>query len=148
LRRSKKLALTVFSILLWAQLVFSIGLGLWRYLLISSGEAELFVSTSPRRLDPLLEETESYCPDDTPVAFLGDESSFYYVQYRLFPKRVARYRFDIEDPKPDEVTIRVDEVLQKMHTGACLLVDRLPANESSLAVRTEVNGEFSIYIVE
>ena len=148
MRRSKKLALTVFSILLWAQLVFSIGLGLWRYLLISSGEAELFVASSPRRLDPLLEETEIYCPDDTLIAFLGDESSFYYVQYRLFPRPVARHRFDIEDPKPDEMMIEIDEILEKMNKGTCLLVDRLPASESSLAVRTAVNGEFSIYIVE
>ena len=145
--RNKKLALTIISLLLWAQLVFSIGLTLWRYWLVSSGEAELFVAASPVSMNALLEETELQCPEDAKLAFLGSESNWYYVQYKLYPRRLTRYRFDSESPRSDEVKRKIDGILRQMGTGACLLVDRYPDSQPLMGQRVDVNSLHAIYII-
>ena len=145
--RKKKLGLTVFSILLWAQLVFSIGITTWRYWLVSTGVAELFVSASTERIEPLLAEIRDQCSSAAALFYVGDGPSYDYYRYQFFPRRVASVRPDVEDSDFEQLALRVDQRIQALGGDACLLFEQLPPESFYPGERIILDGELALYII-
>ena len=143
----KKFGLTVLSLLLWAQLVFSVGLTVWRYWLIQSGEFDVFVSASSTVAEPLYQAAEENCPDGMDLVYLGDEPNFYYTRYRLFPKRLVRQKSDWPSgTSTAEIGELIETKLRDRTNDVCLLVDRA---HSGIALQGEivpVNSQQSLHI--
>ncbi len=147
MRRKRKFGLTVLSVLLWAQLVFSVGITVWRYWLIETGEAELFVSTSPERADPLIEAVDGQCPSDMALLYLGDEVGYYYTRYQLYPMSIARIRSDWEvGADVDQIALFIEGKLTDSDRDVCLLVDHMPSGVQLQGESFPVNSRQSIYI--
>lgn len=143
----KKYGLTVLSIILWAQLVFSIGITAWRYWLIQTGEAELFVSSSPTSSEPIIRAARDYCPDQADIIFLGDENSYYYTRYQLFPGKVVRLPLDrFSGLSPDEAEELLRNHIQARSGDVCLLADRLPERIRMPGERFPVNPSQAVYV--
>jgi hypothetical protein len=145
--RKHKLGLTVFSILLWVQLVFSIGITAWRYWLVSTGEAELFVSASMERIEPLLAEIRDQCSSAAALFYIGDGPSYDYYRYQFFPRRVALVRPGEEDSDFEQLAIRVDQSIQALGGDACLLFEQLPPESFYPGERIVIDGELALYII-
>ena len=145
--RKRKLGLTVFSILLWMQLVFSIGITVWRYWLVSTGEAELFVSASMGQIETLLVEIRDQCSSDAALFYIGDGPSYDYYRYQFFPRRVSLVRPDEEDSDFEQLAIRVDQIIQALSGDACLLFEQLPPESFYPGERIVLDGELALYIV-
>ncbi len=147
MRRKRKFGLTVLSVLLWAQLGFSVGITVWRYWLIETGEAELFVSTSPERTEPLIDEVDGQCPSGMPLLYLGDEVGYYYTRYRLFSKKIARLKSDWEDgADAGQIATLIKDELTDRDKDACLLIDHMPLGLQLQGEAIPVNTRQSIYI--
>jgi hypothetical protein len=147
MRRKRKFGLTVLSILLWVQLVFSVGITVWRYWLIGTGEAELFVSTSPERTEPLIDAVDGQCPSDMPLLYLGDEVGFYYTRYKLYPKKIVRLKSDWEDGADvGQIATFIEDELTDQDRDACLLIDHMPLGLQLQGEDIPVNTRQSIYI--
>jgi len=146
--RRKKLALTVFSLLLWVQLIFSLGLMVWRYWLISSGDAELYVSTSARWAESLLETVEDRCPEDATLLFLGDDASFHYTRYQIHPRELTQVRVEAEENDGDRKAELLDDVLTELAADVCLLADDLPPELGSSGERIIVKDDYSLLLIK
>lgn len=134
--------------MLWAQLVFSVGLTAWRHWLIQSGEAELFVSTSPKIIEPLLNEAEENCPPEAVLFYLGDETSFYFARYQLYPAKLGRLKIDWESGyDAEQLAIFIEDELADSDRDVCLLIDNIPAGFQSADEIVYVNDRQAIHII-
>ena len=128
--------------------MFSVGLTAWRYWLIQDGEAELFVSTSPKIIEPLLNEAEELCPPEAALYYLGDETSYYYARYQLYPGRLARLRIDWESGSDaGQLAILIEEELADSDRDVCLLIDNVPSGLRSRDEVVYVNDRQAIHIL-
>lgn len=145
--RKIKLGLTVFSLLLWAQLVFSVGITVWRYWLVGTGGAELFVAASMQHVEPLLGAVDDQCPAGSHLIYFGDEAAFYYARYQLYPRSLTRSRFEPKVANESILESFVGDFLAELDSDACLLFDYLPSTPLTVGERLIVNGEQVLYVV-
>jgi hypothetical protein len=140
---------TLFSLLLWAQLIFSVGLLAWRYWGIFSGQFEIFVSTSPTQTVPLIELSRDRCDEESSVYYIGSsETDYFYVRYELFPQPVVGLHGDwpadlsIEAVKKKLLPIRKND----QYTG-CIIVDRVQTTLPPLGKRFDLNSSQYLIVV-
>lgn len=145
--RKKKLGLTIFSLLLWAQLVFSVGITVWRYWLVGTGGAELFVAASMQHVEPLLGAVDDQCPAGSHLIYFGDEAAFYYARYQLYPRSLAWSRFEQEIADESILESYVSDFLVELDSDTCLLFDYMPSTPLTMGERFVVNGEQVLYVV-
>ncbi len=145
--RKKKLGLTIFSLLLWAQLVFSVGITVWRYWLVGTGGAELFVAESAQQVEPLLGAVDDQCPAGSYLIYFGDEAAYYYARYQLYPRSLTWSRFEREVANESILENFVSDFLAEVDSDACLLFDYLPSTPLTMGERLLVNGEQVLYVV-
>jgi hypothetical protein len=86
---SKRKWVTVFSLLLWAQLIFSGGLTLWRYQLIHTQNWPVYPSDNSPQLDQFAAFIKTVCSDETAIGYISTEyNSFARLNYELYPRPV------------------------------------------------------------
>jgi hypothetical protein len=78
---------TLFSLLLWTQLIFSGGLTLWRYQLVLTQDWPVYPSNNSPRLDPFATFIKSICSDSEGIGYISTEyNSFTRLKYELYPR--------------------------------------------------------------
>ena len=145
--RKKKLGLTVLSLVLWAQLIFSIGITAWRFLLINRGEAELFLSVTAQQVEPLVSEVQQRCPSQETLLFLGQEANYYYARYQLFPRRLSWLR--VNEARSADLQHIAGLVMNRTATvegDVCLLADQVPDRLPLNATIMALNDKQILYI--
>jgi hypothetical protein len=122
-KRSKKLGLTILSLMLWAQLIFSIGITAWRYWLVSTAEAELFVDVSSHRVEPMLIEVENSCPADATLLYIGERPSYDFARYELFPRKLPLIKPIPGDVYNQQLEAMIVDRADQIDGIKCLIVD-------------------------
>ncbi len=80
---------TLFSLLLWAQLIFSAGLTAWRYKLIAADNWPVYPSDNSPQPDQFAAFIKTICSDETAIGYLSAEyNSFARLNYELYPLSV------------------------------------------------------------
>lgn len=122
---ARKKALTIFSLLLWAQLVFAGGLMLWRYQLIASGRGEVFPTSTSAQIDSFIEFVTANCPESANIVYLKNKDfSSAYVSYTLYPRSLIDFPVDWTSlPDANEFISRVSEIRGRSGATSCLMVD-------------------------
>lgn len=140
---------TVFSLLLWAQLIFSVGLLAWRYLAIFSGQFEIFVSTSPAQTDPLIELSRVRCEEESSVFYIGrSETDYFYVRYELFPQQVVGLHGDWPaDLSVEAVEKKLLPITKSDPYTGCIMVDRVLTTLPTLGERLDVNSSQYLIVI-
>ena len=116
------------SLILWAQLVFTISLAAWRYYLILIEEGDVY----PARISPGFEDmvllVQELCPLEENVGYIGynEYTTIGYSYYQLYPWRVMM--LDMEQLS-SAFTVDLFEQLRQEHQLSCLLVDGWSAPE-------------------
>ncbi len=86
---SKRKWVTLFSLLLWAQLIFSAGLTLWRYQLIFTQDWPVYPSENSPQIEQFAAFIKSICSDETTIGYVSTEfNSFARLNYELYPRPV------------------------------------------------------------
>lgn len=85
------LGLLLFSLLLWAQLLFGVGMTAWRYRLINQGTADVLLTGISPRIRQLAQQGSEICPQDASVVYIygGKEEGDATMRYRLYPRIVS-----------------------------------------------------------
>ncbi len=130
MKRSQKLGLTIFSLLLWAQLLFGVGLMFSRYRLILNGQAIVFSTNLTPEIKYFSDFTSNYCPVGAPILYLtvierGANSK--YVRYEVYPNTVTRRLPEWNlPPSEDDLNEVVASVFGADFQTICLVADGLP----------------------
>lgn len=86
---SRRKWLTIFSLFLWAQLVFSSGLTLWRYHLIYTQDWPVYPSNNSPQLEQFTLFIKSTCNNDEAIGYISNEyNSFARLNYELYPQPI------------------------------------------------------------
>lgn len=110
--------LLLFSLLIWAQLVFGLGMTAWRYRLVAQGEADVLISGLSPRIRRLGQLARDLCPAGEEVVYLstGAQGGEVMVRYFLFPRPVTV----ISAHEPGYVALTRKEI--EARSAGCLLV--------------------------
>lgn len=141
---------TIFSLLLWAQLIFSVGLMGWRYWAVFWGQFEVFVGTSPAQTNPLIELSRKHCEEESPIFYIGrSEPDYFFVRYQLFPHQVVGLLGDWPaDLGAEDVEKRLQPILKNSPNKSCIMVDRVLTMLPTLGARLEVNSNQYLIVVQ
>ena len=146
--RKSRILILLFSILLWAQLIFSLGLMIKRYWSVYTREFEIFLGVSPTRTDPLIDFAQKNCPEEANLLYLGPSAADkFYVRYQFYPRNIRSVWIDAP-------TVVTGALLERMFgpqaeleaQGACLLVDRLDSSITGLVTQMQVDPEQSLFV--
>jgi hypothetical protein len=145
-----------FALLLWAQLIFSVGLTMWRHSLVLFSGWTAYPSGVPPTYDDFITLALQHCTSDAPAIYLSPPGDVYTARYArihyfLYPRKiiwlglgpttspVARWQpFELS---ADQLQQTVDN-----YEAGCLLVDDVPT-PVSLINRQRIYFDSAHYIL-
>ena len=146
--RKSRILILLFSILLWAQLIFSLGLMGIRYWSVYASQSEIFVGVSPTRTEPLIDYAREHCPDEASLLYIGpSEADKLYVRYQFYPRRIKSIWVEPSTLVTGELVVRRFGPWADITTdGSCLLIDRLDDSLSGFGTQMILDSEQSIIL--
>ena len=150
MNRSRKKAFTIFSILLWAQLIFTGGLMLWRYQLIASGKGKVFPTSTSAQIDSFIEFVIANCPESANIVYLKSKGfSSMYVRYTLYPRSLIDFPvYGTSLPDANEFISRVAEIRGGSGATSCLMVDHYAGPVPGIGERFIFNQNQFLVVLE
>ncbi len=87
--RRRKAWYSFFFLLLWVQLIFAIGLMIWRYQLIILRDGDVYLGNTSPGLNGFIGFVDKNCPEGLAMGYLSDlYKSGEYARYDLYPRFV------------------------------------------------------------
>ena len=136
----RRLGLFLFSMILWIQLVFGIGLTFWRFWSVGTGQSEIFVGRGPAvRTEDLIDSIRQYCSDDLRILYAGfSEPHRFYVKYKLFPRTFTTLPVDWSANQQTYEVLRKADRAMGEDKHVCLVID---------GIRWPLSGDDDLYQV-
>lgn len=125
-----------FALLLWAQLIFSLGLTLWRHSLVFFSDWTSYPSGVPATYDEFITLALQHCPADAPTIYLSPPGDVYTARYArihyfLYPRQIVWLGLGpITSPvaRWQPFDLSADQLQQAVnhYEAGCLLVEDVP----------------------
>lgn len=122
----------LFSLILWTQLVFTLGLTGWRYKLVLVDDWEVYISPVQPDLPPFAEFVADHCPEEQPVGVVYVQNETVAIRRLLFPRPLFAWQTEQLD-ESIESTIEKENI-------SCLLIDAQETAEQFVGL-----GETAVY---
>lgn len=128
----KRPFIILFSLILWTQLIFTLGLTGWRYKLVLVDNWQVYISPVQPDLPPFAEFVADYCPEDRSIGAVYLENETVAMRRLLFPRPLFAWQTEPLDTSVKR-TIQQENI-------SCLLIDDLETAE-----RFADLGETAVY---
>lgn len=136
--KRQKNKLLLLSLLLWAQMVFTVGLMAWRYRLVLFANGEVYVSYNSPGTEQFVEFADQNCPQGQPFAYLSSHYRGHArFRYGLYPRR----SFNLSTAVTQDPTFATANRLIEAEQIACLVVDYLALNLPSIGEKRALNAD-------
>ncbi len=147
---NRKWKYTLFSILLWIQLVFTVGLGLWRSWDILFGSADIYLGNPSPGVYQFIEFVDRRCPEGSYGVYVSSQfRSNNYFRYELYPIRVSRWSYDWNSASAvNEMLGQVRQFALAREAPVCLIVDHLDAEIPEAGQRSYLNENQYLIVVD
>lgn len=123
----------MFSLLLWAQLIFSGGLTLWRYQLILTQDWPVYPSNNSPQLSPFAAFIKTVCSNSEATGYITTEyNSFTRLNYELYPQPLH----NLSDLTAAELQATIND--KEIY---CLIYDYAPGAQLMTGVRHNFSSD-------
>ena len=144
LSKRQKVGWLIFSVLLWAQLVFTVGLTAWRYQLVLFSGGEVYVSNVSPGTEQFAAFADQNCPENMPFAYVSSHyrgaSRF---RYELYPRRPTNLSTAVAGDPSFATAVQ----LMQADQIACLVVDYLDVAPPIVGERRVLNADQYLIIL-
>jgi len=145
----QKRTLSLFFILLWGQLIFSVGLSLWRTEVIVFENGTVFPGNNAPGIVEFIAFAEENCPGDSTVFYITSKyQDFALVRYTLYPMPVNHWTVNLSSPTAlNDLRSKAMNMAKDSQMPLCLFIDYLEAELPEMGERLWLNDEQFLVIL-